>query len=278
MRRSAQILILAWAALAQSGCGLLYVAAVTTASALAPEPVSVITVRFAREPDVCRAMIGGDASHQVIQGTLDRTYTPASVKKPAEASEADWKRRDDTPSFVILAGTKDAARAYYDFNGDGAPELVYEVFGPPDFLAAYVALPPDERVWFESQLGGLTRGWRERVVAHGGHVVAISAADVAGIKQAQGLATTDTPVSIPLFNDGASYVLRLQERLSPAVSERLAHPFQHPPLSLGDPDDDADAYRSAEVRALYRIEGDDYSLNKECEFLEQKMEFRQASS
>ncbi|HKP23819.1 MAG TPA: hypothetical protein VJV39_08130 [Dongiaceae bacterium] len=277
MRRWAQILVLACAALSQSGCGLFYVAAVITASALTPEPVSVITVMFAREPDVCRAMIGGDASHQVVQGALDRTYMPASIKRPADTAQADWKRRDDDPSFVILAGTKDAARAYYDFNNDGVPELVYEVFGPPDFPAAYVTLPPDERVWFESQLRGLTRDWRERVVAHGGHVVAISAADVAGIKQVEGLASTDTPVFIVLFHGGVSYVVRLQERLSPAATERLPHPFQRPPLSFGDPDDDAGAYQSVEVRGLYRIESD-YSLTKECEFLEQKMEIRQASS
>lgn len=295
VRRLVRIVILACVVLPQSGCGLLYVGAIVVASALAPEPVSVITVTFAREPDICRAMIDGDASHQVVQGALDRIYAPASVKRPADAAEADWKRRDDDPSFVILAGSRerspasrsgdaagrpgDAARSYYDFNGDGAPELVYEVFGPPHFLAAYVALPADEntRAWFESQLGRLAPDWRERVAAHGGHVVAISAKDVAGIKQPEGLGSTDTPVFVPLFHRGASYVLRLQERLSPAVPSRLPHPFGHAPLSFGDPDYDAGAYRSAEVRALYRVEAD-YSLTNECEFLEQKMEVRQASS
>jgi hypothetical protein len=295
MRRAMQIVILACVALPQSGCGLLYVGAIVIASALAPEPVSVITVTFAREPDVCRTMVGGDASHQFIQGALDRIYTPASIKKSADVAEADWKRRGDDPSFVILAGSKerslasrsggtagrpdDAARSYYDFNGDGAYELVYEVLGPPQFLAAYVALPPDgqTRAWFESQLGRLAPDWRERIAAHGGHVVAISGADVAGIKQPDGLYSTDTPVFVPLFHRGASYVLRLQERLSPAASDRLPHLFGQSPLSFGTPEDDVDTYRSAEIRGLYRVEFD-YSLTKECEFLEQKMEFRQASS
>lgn len=295
MRRAMQIVILACAALSQSGCGLLHVGAIVTASALAPRPVSVTTVAYAREPDVCRAMIGGDASHQFIQGAFDRIYTPASVARSAGAAEADWKRRDDDPSFVILAGTlerhpsgrrgttaghpNDAARNYYDFNSDGVPELVYEVFGPPDFLAAYVALPPDDgvRKWFESQLGRLAPDWRERVAAHGGHVVSISAADVAGIKQPDRLGHTDTPVFVPLFHRGASYVLKLQERFSPAVPDRSPHLFGHAPLSFEDPEDDVDAYRSAEVRTLYSVKSD-YSLTKECEFLEQRMEIRYASS
>jgi hypothetical protein len=295
MRRVMQMVILACAALPQSGCGLFYVGAIITASALAPEPVSVITVTFARKPEACRAMIGGDASHQYISGAFDRIYSPASIKKPADTSEADWKRHDDDPSFVILAGTmerlpsdrrgdalghpRDAARNHYDFNMDGTPELVYEVFGPPDFLAAYAALPPDEgaRAWFESQLGRLAPDWRERVAAHGGHVVGISAADVASIKQPEGLYSTDTPVFVPLFHRGASYVLRLQERLSPAASDRLPHLFGQAPLSFGNPEDDVDTYRSAEIRALYSVNSD-YSLTKECEFLEQRMEIRYASS
>ena len=251
------------------------------AEALNPDPLSSIGILWARDAKTCHALVGGDAMHAVLRGTLGRRYTPASTQPAAKTSEADWRVADDDPAFLGLAGSKerprsdakprwqpqDAARSYYDFNNDGRAELVYEVFGPPDHLTSYVVLPANDadRRWFERRLGHLPPDWQATVAAHGGRVFALTAADLMRLDRPYEAATESYPYLAPLVFDGTSYLLKLEERLEfdPARSS--------PPLTFGDAEDNASAFRSAARLTVYRVtEG--YVLAEECRLLEQRME------
>lgn len=270
-----------------SGCGVLYVAAVGVAGLLNPDPLSAIEVTWARDAKTCQAIIGGDASHAVLLGRLSRRYAPASTLPVAKTTEADWRVADDDPSFIVLGGTKqamrsdaqprwrpqDAARSYYDFNNDGRPELVYEVFVRPDHLTGYVTLPAseDRRRWLESRLRDLTLDWQALVAAHGGHVFAFTVAEMDAIDRPYQPTMETYPYLAPMLFDGTSYLLKLEQGLmfDPARTS--------PPLTFGDAERDASAFKTAARSTLYRV-AEDYALIKECEFVEQRMELFQASS
>jgi hypothetical protein len=270
-----------------SGCGVFYVAAVGVAGALNPDPVSSIEIVWARDAKTCQAIVGGDATHAFLRGTLSHRHTPASTVPAAKTTEAEWRVVDDDPSFVVLAGRKetvrsdarprwqprDAARSYYDFNNDGLPDLVYEVFGPPDHLPGYVALPAsdDHRRWFESRLGNLPPDWQALVSVRDGHVFALGVDDLARLDRTYESATESYPYLAALVFDGTSYLLKLEERLAFDPSRTS------PPLTFGEAEDDASAFKTAARLALYRVT-EDYALIEECRFLEQRMEIFQASS
>ena len=268
-----------------SGCGVFYVAAVGVAQALKPDPVSSIEIVWARDTEVCQALVGGDAMHAVVLGTLSHRNTPASTVPAAKTTEAEW--RDDDPSFVVLAGREetirsdarprwqpqDAARSYYDVNNDGQPELVYEVFGPPDHLPAFVALPAsdDHRRWFETRLGYLPLDWQALVGARDCHVFAMSVEELDRLDRPYQPTIEAYPYFAPVLFDGTSYLLKLEERFTFDPSRTS------PPLTFGDAEDDASAFKTAARLTLYRVT-EDYALTEECKFLEQRMEIFQASS
>jgi hypothetical protein len=273
-----------------SGCGVFYVAALGVAEMLNPDPVSSIEIVWAKDTKTCRAIVGGDAMHAFLRGTLSRRNTPISTVPAAKTTEADWRVVDDEPSFVVLAGRKetvrsdarprwqprDAARSYYDFNNDGLPDLGYEVFGPPDYLPGYVALPADDdrRLWFESRLGSLPPDWQAQIAAHDGHVLAVSVGEmerIDGEEEPYYPIIEAYPYLAPVFFDGSSYLLKLEERLKFDPSRTS------PPLTFGDAEDDASAFKTAAHLTLYRVT-EDYALTEECKFLEQRMESFQASS
>jgi hypothetical protein len=283
----AALVALAWPL---SGCGVLYVVALGVAEALNPDPLTSVEIVWARDTKTCRALVGGDAMHAFLQGVLRDHYAPTSTRTPTKTTEVDWRVADDDPSFVVLAGTKeiarpdaqprwqpqDAARSYYDFNNDARPELVYEVFGPPDHLPAYVALPASEdlRLWFESRLGSLPPNWQAQIAAHDGHVFAVSAEEmdrIDGEEEPYYPIIDAYPYLAAVFFDGSSYLLKLEQRLDfdPARTS--------PPLTFGDAEDDASAYKTAARLTLYRVTKD-YALTEECRFLEQRVEIFQASS
>jgi hypothetical protein len=260
-----------------SGCHLIVIAAMFVG---VPDPVSTIDVLWAEDPDICASLrIGGDRSERFIDGP-GRYYSTGSTMDPRDNAERDWRNQGSDASFLVLAGTEeplrrstvtsrpggrpeDAARAYFDVNRDGQEDLVYEIYGPPGYLRAFVILPAEEpaRTWFEHQLGSLSRDWRRGVEANGGYVFEVPQQTSVRSSAPTGPRQTGRQIGL-LHSSGATYLL-YQDRDVPFDPSRRS-----PPLTLDDPKDDAKATTSAAITFVYRV-NQDFSQQRVCTFLSQ---------
>lgn len=275
MRQFSKIAILTGLAIHLAGCAPIVLVVLAVGQATAPGPLTTIDVVWESEPGVCRVLIGGDPRKAYLRGKPTRYYSTASTKSPSETVLSDWHRKSTDASFLVLAGTRepdtnaigrsiDAARSYFDFNHDGAADLVYEIAGPPHLTTAYVILPGNDQVrfWFESQLGRLSPNWRDEVMAHGGHVLELPKTDHDRLSAADRPVYAALPDFAVLRENETSYALIWESDLQfdPARST--------PPLLLGDAQTDADATKAATVAAIYSV-GPDFELTRRCEVLSQ---------
>jgi hypothetical protein len=277
MRQFSRIAILTGLAIHLAGCAPIVLVALAVGQATAPGPLTTIDVVWESEPGVCEALIGGDPREAYLQGKPTRYYSTASTKPPSETVVSNWQRKSSDASFLVLAGTReprpgpgsigrsiDAARSYFDFNHDGAADLVYEVAGPPQLTIAYVILPGNDRArfWFESRLGRLSPNWRDEVMAHDGQVLELPKTDQDRLSAADRPVYAALPDFAVLRENETSYVLIWERDLQfdPARST--------PPLSLGNTQTDADAAKAATVAAIYSV-GPDFELTRRCEILSQ---------
>ena len=275
MRVTLRSIMLVVLAIGLSGCSLIVVALMFVG---VPDPVSSVDILWADDPRECETLQVGDAQDQRFVDEPGRYYSAGSIRDPRYRSERDWRRQAGSGSFLVLAETgepfrrsdiipsavgrpEDAARAYFDVNQDGRADLVYEIYGPPFYLRAFVVLPADEqtRAWFERQLGNLRSNWRHSVERRGGYV----------FETPPVVLPHPTPPRLgsqPLLlrSAGATYLLHVERRVVFDGARRS------PPMTLGNPEDDAKATKSALIVAAYRVNRD-FRQQRVCTFLGQWM-------
>ena len=264
------------------GCGPLFAIGYGVAVAVTPEPATTISVTEEIEPGVCRSVVSGDLRDRRLQGVLERHYSAASTRRPTEVPVADWQR-GRPGRFVVLAGTRepepadmllsrfghpnDAGRAYFDFNSDGTSDLVYEVFGPPNFTPTYVVLPAQDelRLSFESQLGRLSQDWRPGVVARGGRVVEAPDSDLDRLAASDRGSIVALPTFAALHVENTTYIV-VWERDVPFDLAR-----NDVPSTLSGAALDADGFKIASIATVYRVTTN-FVLEPQCRLVGQQLE------
>ncbi len=264
------------------GCGPLFVIGYGVALVVTPEPATNISVIEEIEPGVCRSIVSGERRDRHLQGMFERYYSAASTQRPTDVSAADW-RRGQPGGFAVLAGRKeqapadmafsrfgrptDAGRAYFDFNSDGTPDLVYEVFGPPNFTPTYVVLPAQDelRLLFESQLGQLSQDWRSGVIARGGHVVEAPNSDLNRLAASDRGSIVALPTVAGLHVENTTYIV-VWERDIPFDLAR-----NDVPLALEDAELEPDGVKIASIATAYRV-NTNFAIEPQCRLVGQQLE------